>query len=326
MRAGRLLSILLLLQANRRLTAGQLAERLEVSPRTVYRDMVALGVAGVPVYAERGTGGGWSLVDGYRTDLTGLDEAEVRALFLASPPRLLADLGLHEAADAALIKLLAALPSGQRRDAESARRRVHADSSGWDRPPESVPHLRTLREAVERERKIHLAYRRADGTAVERLVDPLGLVAKGSVWYLVAAVDGETRTYRVSRVEDVRVTDEPYAPPDGFDLAAYWDEWLARFRAELPRYMVTLRIAPAMLTRVRQPGWPLRLRIELEDPPDEDGWVRLTARFDVEDEACAAVLGFGPDAEILEPPELRRRVVELARGIIARYGDRAARG
>src|SRR5215212_9732508 len=222
MRADRLLSILLLLQTHRRMTAGALAQRLEVSRRTVHRDMEALSMAGVPVYAERGAGGGWVLPDSFRTDLTGLTESEIQALFVSMPTRLLADLGLAQASDAALVKLLAALPSVARRDAEQVRQRIHVDGAGWHQSAETVPALATLQEAVWIDRRVRLNYRRGDGSAVERVVDPLGLVAKGRLWYLVAGVDGEPRTYRISRVEAAEILDEPASRTPDFDLATFW--------------------------------------------------------------------------------------------------------
>src|SRR5215208_5430614 len=190
MRADRLLSIMLLLQLYQRLTAGELARRLEVSERTIHRDMEALSTAGVPVVAERGSGGGWALVDGYRTNLTGLNAAEVQTLFSGLPPRLLADLRLDRARDAAHVKLLAALPEASRADAEYARRRVHVDVAGWGGAEEAVPHLHAAQEAVWRGRKLLFTYGGDCGGAAERAVDPLGLVAKGGVWYLVARAAG----------------------------------------------------------------------------------------------------------------------------------------
>src|SRR5215472_402778 len=222
MRADRLLSILLLLQTHQRLTGRDLAKRLEVSERTIHRDMEALGMAGVPVVAERGTGGGWSLLEGYRTNLTGLTGTEMQALLLAKPSRLLADLGLRQAADAALLKLLAAMPAITRHAAEYARQRLHVDGAGWHEAAEAVPYLLPIQEAIWQERKLRLTYQRGDGTTVERLTDPLGLVAKSGVWYLVAAVDGELRSYRVSRVQSAQATEESFARPPTFDLAAYW--------------------------------------------------------------------------------------------------------
>jgi predicted DNA-binding transcriptional regulator YafY len=185
-RADRLLSIVLLLDTHRHLTAGDMARRLEVSERTIYRDIDALSAAGVPVYAQRGGRGGCYLPDGYRTRLTGLTAAEAQVLSLRGPAKILADLGLGEAVDAAQMKLLRALPDGVRSGATAAHERVLVEAAGWDPPLESVPHLEALQSAVWSERQLEMVYCRSDGTTVERRVDPLGLVAKGSVWYLVS--------------------------------------------------------------------------------------------------------------------------------------------
>src|SRR5262249_39224316 len=231
MRADRLISILLLLQVHRRITARELASRLEVSERTIHRDMEALSTGGVPVFAERGAGGGWALMEEYKTNLTGLNRAETRSLFLLKPAQLLADLGLEKASDAALIKLLAALPAMQRGDADYAQQRIHIDLSGWNRSEERVPVLPALQEAVWQERRLQLTYERGgDCGIVERSVDPLGLVAKGSVWYLVGSVEGEIRSYRVSRIREAVVTSESFVRPKGFDLAAYWQESAKLFK------------------------------------------------------------------------------------------------
>src|SRR5215213_1562185 len=246
--------ILLLLQVNRRMTAGALAARLEVSPRTVHRDMEALSMAGVPVYAERGSGGGWVLPDSFRTEVTGLTEAEIQALFVSTPSRLLADLGLEKASDAALVKVLAALPSVGRRDAEHMRQRIHVDGAGWHQAADEVPTLPTLQEAVWLEQKVRISYRRNDGETVERVVDPLGLVAKGRLWYLVASVAGEPRTYRVSRMQAVEILAEPAERPPEFDLAAFWAASSAELVTNLPRYPITVRIAPEVARRLWIPG------------------------------------------------------------------------
>src|SRR5262245_3409947 len=236
MRADRLLSILLLLQTYRRTTAHDLAERLEVSERTIHRDMEALGVAGVPVVAERGASGGWSLLGEYRTNLTGLNEAEIQALFLARSPRLLEDLGLGKSAEAAFIKLFAAVPPATRHDADSTRQRIDIDVTGWNRSEESVPLLPLLQEAVWRERRLRFKYQRGFDCDVERVVDPLGLVAKGSVWYLVAAIDGDIRNYRVSRVYEAEMTGQTFTRPESFDLAAKWNQSAVEFKLKFPRY------------------------------------------------------------------------------------------
>jgi predicted DNA-binding transcriptional regulator YafY len=318
MRADRLLSILLLLQVHRRVTARELAKRLEVSERTIHRDMEALGAAGVPVVAGRGTGGGWGLLEAYRTNLTGLNEAEIQALFLSGPPRLLADLGLDKASQAALIKLLAALPSLSRRSAEEMSQRIYVDAAGWRQPGEAIPFLPILQEAIWQERKVRLSYQRGgDGSAVERLVEPLGLVAKGSIWYLVAAVEGEFRSYRVSRVQGAALTDESFVRPPGFDLAAHWEQSTTEFKANLPRYPATLRADPALLPRMRQESHYSRiLRV---GEPEADGWVTVEMLFEEEHSARDYVLSFGPQMEVLEPPSLREQVLEAAKGIVARY-------
>jgi predicted DNA-binding transcriptional regulator YafY len=322
MRADRLLSIMLLLQVHRRLTARELAARLEVSERTIHRDMEALGVSGVPVVAERGNGGGWSLPAGYSPDLPGLTGAEIVALLLPRPSRLMRDLGLAQAADAARLKLLAALPATQRDDASFVRARIHIDSPGWQPSDEAVPQLPVVQEAIWQERRLRLAYRRSDGELVERFVDPLGLVAKGNVWYLVACVEGELRTYRVSRVARAELADEPCVRPADFDLATYWEQSGTEFRANLPRFPVVARVAPEGMQRLRYARY---VRILEAGPPDADGGVVATIDFEVEHEACSYALGLGALIEILEPAELRERVREQAEQVAALYAEPISR-
>jgi predicted DNA-binding transcriptional regulator YafY len=317
MRADRLLSILLLLQVYSRMTARELAKRLEVSERTIHRDMEALSTAGVPVTAERGTGGGWGLLEAYQTNLTGLTEEEIQALFLTRPARLLTDLGLHKASEAALIKLLAALPSLSRHNAEYVRNRIHIDATRWSNQEEAIPYLPALQDAIWQERKLHIMYRRGDDTFVERLVDPIGLVAKGSVWYLVAVVEGEFRTYRVSRIQSATITDEAYVRPDNFDLAAYWERSASDFKANLPRYPATVRVHPAILTYMRNVG--RYARIVSTEAPDADGWIRVSMLFEEEHSACEYVLSFGAQMEVVEPEALREKVIEAAESIVALY-------
>jgi predicted DNA-binding transcriptional regulator YafY len=322
MRADRLLSLLLLLQARGRVTARELADRLEVSERTIYRDMEALSAAGVPVYAERGPGGGCRLLEGFRTGLTGLSEAELRTLLLSGVLAPLADLGYGPALEAALLKLLAALPSAHRRDAERARQRVYLDASVWTYT-EATPHLAVIQEAVWSDRRLRLSYRKAGGEVAEYVVDPLGLVAKAGVWYLVAATDSEMRTLRVSRVRAVEPCDEPCVRPEGFDLAAYWAESSARFRASWNRYPVTLRAAPALVEILPHFfGEGAHDVLARAGPPDEEGWVTLTLGFDSFDAALGRALSFGTLAEVLAPADLREQVMATAGAIAALYGTR----
>ena len=318
MRADRLLSILLLLQVHRRQTARELAHRLEVSERTIHRDMEALSAAGFPVFAERGTGGGWMLVEGYKTNLTGLNKDEIQALFLTKPLRVLADLGLDKASDAAMLKLSAALPSAHRDNAEHARQRIHIDLTGWNRAEEAVRLLPMLQQAVWQERKLRFTYERGGGCdPVERLADPLGLVAKGSAWYLVAVVDGDTRSYRVSRVASAELTGEPCIRPKGFDLAEYWEQSAVNFKAQLPSYRTIVRADPEIFPRLAFAG--RFARIEKTYPPDADGRIRVALRFDVEEMAIEYALSFGAKMEVVEPEALREKVIEAAKSVIQFY-------
>ena len=326
MRADRLLSIMLLLQIYQRLTAGELARRLEVSERTIHRDMEALSTAGVPVTALRGAGGGWALVDGYRTNLTGLNAAEVQTLFSGLPERLLADLDMGRDSDAAHVKLLAALPPSSRADAEYARRRVHVDVAGWGGADEQVPHLHTVQEAVWRGRKLLFAYGSdRGGAAPERVVDPLGLVAKGGVWYLAArAPDGEVRSYRVSRVTAARVSGEPCERPAEFDLAAFWAGSVARFKSHAPSFRATFRAHKSVLHLLPYAG--RFSRVESLGEADAGGWATARMRFQFEEDAAALALGFGTRLEVVEPAGLRQKIVGMAEEVVAFYKGQTAHG
>jgi predicted DNA-binding transcriptional regulator YafY len=306
MRADRLLSILLLLQARRRMTARELAQRLEVSERTIHRDMAALSGAGIPVLAERGAGGGWALLGDYRTDLTGLSPAEVRALFVQQTERLAADLGWRKATEAAYTKLLAALPDIHRRDAEFVRQRIHFDPTGWYAAPEDVSALPVLQEALWQARKLWLQYARPDEALVERTVSPLGLVVKGESWYLIAGVEADIRTYRVARIRAAKMLEAPSARPAGFDLAAYWSHSTAEYKAGWPQYPVTVRAdreATCQLQNGVQYGRVLHV-----DPPDPEGWATIQLLFHLFEDAAPVLLGFGAAVEVLAPAELREHL------------------
>jgi predicted DNA-binding transcriptional regulator YafY len=317
MRADRLLAILLLLQSHRRLTAGEVAERLGVSPRTVQRDMLALSVAGAPVYAERGAKGGWSLLEGYHTDLSGLSPSEITSLALQAPARLLDDLGLRQASATGLVKLLSGLPDAQRRGAEELRQRVYVDAAGWRATDETAPMFAVMQEAVWRDRQAHIRYQRSDGEEVERVVEPLGLVAKGRTWYVVARVDGESRTYRASRIRAAALLDQPVTRPADFDLAASWEASQAKFAASLPRYPVVARLRADLL------GWAQAMwrytRFDNISAPDDAGWLTLEVTFESEREACFALLGLGGAAEAISPTELRALISERAAAAAERH-------
>ncbi|HSE33465.1 MAG TPA: YafY family protein [Pyrinomonadaceae bacterium] len=318
MRADRLLSIVLLLQAHHQLTSRELASRLEVSERTIHRDMEALSGAGIPVVALRGIRGGWSLLGEYRTNLTGLSEAEIETLFVTRPPKLLADLKLEKAAEGAMLKLLAALPTTFQRAAERVRNRIYVDVGGWVRREEAVPLLPVLQEAIWLERKVTFTYERGpECEAVDRVVDPLGLVAKGSVWYLVAAVGDGIRSYRISRIRQAEVMNEPATIPADFDLATYWTSSAAAFKSSLPNYTATFRVARAMVPFLRIAGRFARVSDVYET--EADGWIRISVGFDVEEMACQFALSFGSKLEVLEPETLRTKVIQAANETVEFY-------
>ena len=321
MRADRLLSIMLLLQANRQMTSRDLASRLEVSERTIHRDMEALSGAGIPVTAARGSGGGWSLLGDYRTSLTGLNEAEIQSLFLTKPAKLLADLHLEKAADGAMLKLLASLPSTFRRGAERARQRIHVDVSGWSRREEAVPFLPVLQEALWMERKLSIKYERGENCEhVERLISPLGLVAKGSVWYLVGAVDGHVRTYRVSRVAHAEVLDEAAPIPVDFNLAEYWEQSASTLKSSTPNYLASFWVAPSVVLRLSFAG--RFARVKETDETDARGWKKVHVGFDVEEMACEYAVSFGPNLEVIEPVTLREKVIAMTQATLKFYANR----
>lgn len=322
MRADRLLSILLLLQEHGRLSARRLAERLEVSERTVHRDMEALAMAGVPVWAQPGRQGGWELADGYRTDLTGLSEGELRSLVLASASSQLRHLGVGEDLDRAITKVLAALPETRRTSARTAGSYIHVDPAGWRRPDDAVPWLPDLEAALRAGRRVRIRYERAtDEATVERTIDPLGLVVQGSTWYLVAAIEGSTRTYRVSRLRDVAILDEPADRPADLDLAAVWASSREAFRRALPQATWSMLVSPAVIGRVRL-GWRFASLVE-ESPPGDDGWIPVRCRADGLPMAIECTLGLGPDAVPVEPPALVQGVLARARAVVDRL-QRAA--
>ncbi|MCP4543376.1 MAG: WYL domain-containing protein [Chloroflexi bacterium] len=323
MRADRLLSLLMLLQARGKMTAQKLATELEVSERTVYRDIDALSTAGVPVYAERGPGGGCALIDGYRTSLTGLTRDEVHALFMLSVPAALDELGASHELKAALRKLTAALPASRRRDERRVRQRIYLDWAGEDRPEEPVPHLQIMQQAVWEDRRLYFKHHLQAGPFIEQfewLVAPYGLVAKAGVWHLVYAKDDHIRVHRVSRVLDARITDEHFERPADFDLAAFWKTWCAEHEENRPYYPVTARVSPALIHYLPQYfGERIRDEIAQAGPPDAEGWITLTLPFKTIWDARERILGFGRAVEVLEPEALRKNVIDFATQIVEFY-------
>ena len=320
MRASRLLSLLMLLQSRGRLSAQALADALEVSVRTVYRDVDELSAAGVPVWADRGRHGGFQLQPGWRTRVDGLTAPEARAMFLGGLPGPAAQLGLGEAMASAQLKLMAALPEGWRDDARRVSSRFHLDPIDWYRGPSAVDHLPAIAEAVWRERRIAVRYESWKGT-VDRTLDPLGLVLKAGTWYMAAtAPRKEPRTYRLSNILALRETGESFTRPDGFDLAGYWQASTKRFEAELYRGQAVLQVTPR--------GWSMLrgLSAAVSDALDASGieaprrgWREVTIPIETVDHATRQLLRLAADVKVLRPSALRKKIAAAAKAVLALY-------
>lgn len=319
MRASRLLSLLLLLQTRGRMSARALADELEVSVRTIHRDIDQLSAAGVPVYADRGRDGGFQLLDGYRTRLTGMTPAEAEALFLSGLPGPAGELGLGDQMAAAQLKLLASLPADWREGASRVSARFHLDPVGWYQSAERVELLPALAGAVWNTSRIRVRYESWKGV-VERELDPLGLTLKGGVWYLVARAGGKVRTYRVSAIQKLEVTEQGFTRPERFDLAAYWSEWAAEFEARLYTGKAVLRLAPEGMKRLALlPDAVAAMARRTARAPDRRGWRRVEIPIESVEHAMSDVLRLGPYAEVVSPPELRGRIAGIAAALAVMY-------
>jgi len=313
MRSGRQIALLLDLQSRGRATAAELAAGLGVSIRTIYRDVEQLAEAGVPIYAEQGSGGGIRLVDGYRTRLTGLDIAESEALSLAGWSGVAEALGVGSAAAGAERKLLAALSPAAATKAQRTRARIHFDLSRWYDASEAPQCLPVLARAVWDQRPIRIDYSSWNSRS-KRAVEPLGLVLKNATWYLVGRHQGKLRTYRVSEIATIELLEGTFSVPKDFDLPAYWNASSRRFEASLTRGTATLRVADQ--------SSPLLARLRRRDesaPPAQDGSPVVKVPIESIDSAARAFLAFGTAIEVLGPPELRDRLATLARATAALY-------
>lgn len=309
-KSSRLVSLLLLLQTRGRMTAAQLAEELEVSVRTVYRDVEALSAAGVPLYGDAGHAGGYRLLDGYRTRLTGLTAQEAEALFLSGAPGPAAELGLGPVLAAAQLKVRAALPTELRTHADRVAGRFHLDAPGWYTDADETPYLPAVADAVWHSRVLHVTYRRwREPTDVGRRLEPLGLVLKAGRWYVVAAPG--PRTYRVDQILELASSDEEFTRPADFDLAAYWTAYQRDFHRTLHRAEALVRLAP---------GARLTGPTAHHTAPQPDGWTLARVPIESLDHAHAEFLRLGTDIEVLEPRELRTRMADTVTELARRYG------
>lgn len=322
MKASRLLSILMLLQSRGRMTAGALAQAMEVSERTILRDIDQLSAAGVPLWGERGRQGGFQLRPGWSTQLTGMTEPEANALLLAGLPGPATELGLGAAAASARLKMVASLPSVWREQADQMGQRLHIDPLDWYRTQDSPRFLREVAEAVWQARRLCIDYESWQGP-VQRDLEPLGLVLKAGAWYLVARAVGRdsVRTYRLASVIALKAMGRSFKRPRGFDLARTWQESAARFEAELRKLQARVRVSPRGLT------WFSNARIQATMlpaegpvPPGRPGWREMLMPIESIEHGARQLLGFGAEVEVLEPAELRTQVLHEAGQLMALYG------
>lgn len=333
MRADRLIAILLHLQANGQATVRELAERLEVSERTIQRDMDALSAGGIPLYALRGAKGGWVLPEGYRSRLTGMTAGEIRSLLLLQTSSVIQDLSLEDDTGSAIAKLLSALPADKRTEAEFVRRHLHIDGAGWHEPKQPAPWLPIVQQAVWEGRKLRIRYgsRNSVEAAASRVVSPWGLVAKLQTWYFVATTDEKEsashnedgtgdqhrslRTFRISRLLEAELTEERFEAPPGFDLAAWWEASTVRFKEALPRYPAQVRIRMKAKERFTAERY-VRIR---SWGPEEGNWTLAEAEFHTLESARDLLLGYGPDVLAVQPEELVQAVRRSAAAILKLY-------
>ncbi|GIH22222.1 transcriptional regulator [Acrocarpospora phusangensis] len=304
------------------MTARQLADELEVSVRTVYRDVDSLHAAGIPLYGEAGHQGGYQLLGGFRTRLTGLTEQEAQALFLAGLPGPARELGLGALAAAAELKIEAALPPDLREGSRRIREHFHLDAPGWYHDGDQVPHLPAVAGAVWNRQVIQVLYHRwREPCEVERTLEPYGLVLKAGKWYLIASCEATLRTYRVSQILELQVTDDTFTRADGFDLGAFWRDHLAGFRARLIQGQAVVRLSPAGRERLTETmsSQVARAVAETASPPDALGWITATVPIESLTHAHGEFLRLGAECEVLDPPALRAKLAATAQGLAALY-------
>lgn len=322
MRADRLISMLLLLQNRGKMTAFKLAELLEISERTVYRDVESLSATGVPIYTEKGPGGGIALLESYRTTLTGLTSEEARALFMLAVPAPLEQLGVSQNLNSALLKLSASLPAVQRRDEERTRQRFYLDAAWWSDQEDPAPYLHLVQQALWHDQMLNLSYRTLFDAVIEVTVNPMGLVAKASVWYLVFARENAYHVVRVSQILNAEILPETFTRPTDFDLPVFWLSWCTK-TVSRPPFIAVVRVDPQLASDLpRYFGETIRRQLAQAEP-DEQGWLELSLPFEHFFAARERILGFGRAVEVIAPLPLRESVLDFARQITNLYDIRA---
>lgn len=326
MRADRLISIVLLLQTRGSLSAKELAQELEVSERTIYRDIYALNQAGIPVYTIKGPGGGIFLVENYRTTLTGLTNEQLQALLMLNIPQPLVQLGAGEALKTALLKLTASLPPTRSEEEELLQQRFYLDWESESSTEHSVAFLDTLRQGVWQDRRIRLIYKPHYWAEVDQVVDPLGLVAKGNLWHLVCLHGDHLRALNIETIIDAHLLDEHFIRPADFKLGEFWGTWLSFVATNRPKFATQVRISPSLAEELpRLLGKSANKAIQDASQPDNNGWLTINLNFDTLETARSRLLALGGAVEVLEPEALRLSIADFAQQISAVYLPKSAR-
>jgi predicted DNA-binding transcriptional regulator YafY len=320
MRADRLISIVMLLQTHDKMTADELSRQLEVSPRTIYRDITALNVSGIPIYTDRGPGGGIALLESYRTSLTGMSEDEIRALFMVNIPDVLVELGFGQKLKSAFVKLAASLPAYQQRVQLHTQQRIYLDSTPWREKDEFAPHINIIHKAVWQDKLIRLVYRGSFDTQFKVELAPLGLVAKMNTWYLVGKHEGYIRVVKIADILQVEALDQACIRDENFDLPVFWKEWCKSTQERRSILETRLKLAPALISKLPlYLGEGIKFVIDDSTTKNDSSWITITVLFENIFQAREKVLSMGRAVEVMEPIALRLSVIDFARQIIDYY-------
>ncbi len=320
MRADRLISIVMLLQTRERMTADEISRELEVSPRTIYRDITSLNSAGIPIYTDRGPGGGIALLESYRTSLTGMSEDEAKALFMMSIPQALVELGFGQKLKSAFLKLSVALPPQQQMVQMHTQQRIYLDSTPWTQKDEPAPHIGIIHQAVWQDKLVRLVYQGSFDTKIEAEIEPLGLVAKMNTWYLVGKDRGYFRVIKIADILQVQTLTQSFNRDAEFDLATFWKEWCKASQERRSVYIVQIKVAPELRSKLHlYLGEAAKYTISDTEPGDGGGWSVVTIVYENFFRARESILNFGNAAEVLEPEALKLSVIDFAKHIIDFY-------
>lgn len=322
MRADRLISIIMLLQTHEKMTAGELSQQLEVSMRTIYRDILALNAAGVPIYTDRGPNGGIALLESYRTTLTGMNEDEIRALSMLNIPQALVELGVGQKLKSALLKLGGSLPASQLMVQAQTQQRIYLDSTSWDEPSKHPPHLGMIHQAVWQDQLVRLVYRGSFDAEIEFVVQPIGLVTKMNTWYFVGSDKGYVRVFNIAKILAVEITGENFTRDEGFNLVEFWKDWCKQYHESRPIYRVLIKITPQTIPNLYHYfGEEVSVQMIEDEPPNDGKWVKAIAQFEHFFQAREKILSLGRDVEVLEPEALKLSIIDFAKQIIDLYLD-----